>query len=221
MTETEWLACTEPRALLKAASGKVSARKLRLLVCACCRRVWDLLLDDRSKEAVEVSEQYADGTADDAALASARRNANAAYQRARKQHGPQAFRHFGAAHLALQATAQRVRFDPHDNEFLQGAAERKDKTERKARSELIRDLFGPLLFRAASVDPAWVSSTVSALARNIHEEGGFKQLPILADALEEAGCTDTAILSHCRLPGVHVKGCWVVDLLTRQEGERH
>src|SRR4051794_456437 len=128
MTEHEWLACTDPRALLKASSGRVTDRKRRLLVCACGRRVWDLLLDDRSQQAVEVAERYADGSADEAALAAARRQANAAYQRARKQRGPLAFRHCGAAHLALQATAQRVRFDPRDNEFLRGAEERKEKT---------------------------------------------------------------------------------------------
>jgi hypothetical protein len=88
----------------------------------------------------------------------------------------------------------------------------------------LRDIFGPLLFRSVPpLDPhvlAWGNSTVPNLARGIYEE---RQLPegtldqqglgILADALEEAGCTDTTILSHCRGPETHIRGCWVVDLL--------
>lgn len=58
---------------------------------------------------------------------------------------------------------------------------------------------------------------VLQLANAIAEERAFDRLPILADALEEAGCTDEAILAHCREPGPHVRGCWVVDLLLRKE----
>jgi hypothetical protein len=55
------------------------------------------------------------------------------------------------------------------------------------------------------------------LAQVIYDERRFADLPILADALEEAGCTNTDILDHCRLPGEHVRGCWVVDLILRKE----
>jgi hypothetical protein len=51
------------------------------------------------------------------------------------------------------------------------------------------------------------------LARGIHERGAFEQLPVLADALEEAGCRDPDILVHCRQPGLHDGGCWVTDML--------
>jgi hypothetical protein len=51
------------------------------------------------------------------------------------------------------------------------------------------------------------------MAQNIYQDRTFENLPLLADALEDAGCTDAAILSHCRKPGVHVRGCWAVDLL--------
>ena len=60
---------------------------------------------------------------------------------------------------------------------------------------------------------AWNGGTIHHLAQAIYDERAFDRLPILADALEDAGCTDAAILDHCRQPGEHVRGCWVVDLL--------
>jgi hypothetical protein len=80
---------------------------------------------------------------------------------------------------------------------------------------LLRDIFGNP-FRPAAIDPGWRTwngGTAVQLARTVHEERFFQNLPILADALEEAGCTDTNILDHCRSPGPHARGCWVVDLL--------
>jgi hypothetical protein len=64
---------------------------------------------------------------------------------------------------------------------------------------------------------AWNNGTVPALARAIYEERAWGRLPILCDALEEAGCTDAAILAHCRGPGPHARGCWVIDLLLGKE----
>jgi hypothetical protein len=63
------------------------------------------------------------------------------------------------------------------------------------------------------VDPAWRTSTVLALARRVAESGDFGTLPILADALQDAGCTNEGLLGHCRGPGPHARGCWAVDLL--------
>jgi hypothetical protein len=84
-----------------------------------------------------------------------------------------------------------------------------------AQAELLREVFGNP-FRPVTVDPAslaWNAGTVPRLAKVIYNERAFDRLPILADALEDAGCTDEQILSHCRGPGPHVRGCWVVDLL--------
>lgn len=221
MTEDEWLASTDSRPVWNVVSRKISNRKIRLLICACCRRVWDLLVDYRSREAVEVAERYADGSANRDDLIAVRRKADAAYQWARKQHGPNLFRLAGAAHLALQATsvAKKVRFDPREDELLRGAKERKDKTERKARCELIRDLMGNP-FRPVAIAPAWSAwndGTVQKIAQAIYDDRAFDRMPILADALEEAGCTNTDILAHCRQPGEHVCGCWVVDLVLGKE----
>ena len=79
----------------------------------------------------------------------------------------------------------------------------------------LRDIFGNP-FRPAPLDPTWLrwnEDTIPRLAQAIYDERRFQDLPILADALEEAGCTSGDILEHCRGPGPHVSGCWVVDLL--------
>jgi hypothetical protein len=80
---------------------------------------------------------------------------------------------------------------------------------------LLRDIFGPLLFRKVSIPSsilAWNDRCVVNLATGIHVDRAFDRLPVLGDALEDAGCTDADVLSHCRQPGEHVLGCWVVDL---------
>jgi hypothetical protein len=63
------------------------------------------------------------------------------------------------------------------------------------------------------LDPAWRTPAVLQLAQALYDDRAFDQLPILADALEEAGCTSRDVLDHCRGPGPHVRGCWVVDLV--------
>ena len=60
---------------------------------------------------------------------------------------------------------------------------------------------------------AWNDGTIRKMAQVIYGDRAFDRLPLLADALEDAGCTDADILGHCRTPGEHVRGCWVVDLL--------
>lgn len=83
-------------------------------------------------------------------------------------------------------------------------------------SSVIREMFGNP-FRPVNVDPAWITTTVKQIATGIYDEKAFDRMPILADALEESGCTDEVILNHCRQPGTHVRGCWVIDLLLSKE----
>src|SRR5207249_1467419 len=75
--------------------------------------------------------------------------------------------------------------------------------ERACHADLLLDLFGPLPFRPVTIDPAWRTSTVLALARGICDEKGFDRMPILADALMDAGCDNDEVLDHCRGPGPH------------------
>ncbi|MBA4062241.1 MAG: hypothetical protein C0501_00780 [Isosphaera sp.] len=68
-------------------------------------------------------------------------------------------------------------------------------------------------FRPVAFDPGWGTDTVLSLARGMYAGRDFAAMPILADALQDAGCEDDQVLTHCRGPGPHVRGCWVVDLV--------
>jgi hypothetical protein len=81
---------------------------------------------------------------------------------------------------------------------------------------LLRCTFGNP-FSPVTLDPAWRTPAVVQLARSLYEERRFEDMPVLADALEEAGCQDATVLEHCRGPGPHVRGCWVLDLLLGKE----
>jgi hypothetical protein len=89
---------------------------------------------------------------------------------------------------------------------------RVEEDERRIQCDLLRDIFiNP--FHAVAFDTFWQTPQVVALADSIYGGRAFDQLLRLAEALEEAGCTNADILAHCRAPGPHVRGCWVVDLL--------
>src|SRR5262249_16173338 len=90
---------------------------------------------------------------------------------------------------------------------------------RKAIADLLREIFGNP-FRSLAVDPSWVAwqcGTVVKLAQGIYADRAFERLPVLLDALEEAGCAEAEILGHWRQGGLHLRGCWVVDLLLGEQ----
>ena len=68
-------------------------------------------------------------------------------------------------------------------------------------------------FRPVALNPAWLTPTVFTLAKNVYDRNEGAPLPILADALQDAGCENPDVLEHCRGEGPHVRGCWVVDML--------
>jgi hypothetical protein len=232
MNEQGWLICNDPEAMLDFLEGKSSSRKLRLFACACCRRIWPMLIDERSREAVEIAERYADDVASESEREEAQRNAeNAADEQTRLSieagAGPDGPAVSAAAAAMNAAESEFTAYDPEgsapfyaaSNALLAvaDASPSKGAAERAAQCRLLRDIFGPLPFRSVRLDPAWLTPAVVGLARTIYDERRFHDLPLLADALEEAGCTDQDILSHLRGPGPHVKGCWAADLPLRKE----
>jgi hypothetical protein len=219
MTEAEWLACTDPTPMLEYVRGKASDRKLRLFARACCRRIWHLLNDLQSRQAVEAAERFADGVAKRRQLHRANRNAHAACETVRLATRDMQSPPYQAAWAAQLASGKG--FGEGSGAAVGAAwfaaeATRGKDVERDAQVAFCRDLFGSLPFRSVTLDPmvfTWNGGTVPKLAQAIYGERRFGDLPILADALEEAGCSDQDILSHCRSEGPHVRGCWVVDLL--------
>jgi hypothetical protein len=315
VTEADWRTCADPTPLLHFLRDKGSIRKWRLFAVACCQRISHLMTDERSRRAVEIAAQYADGAAAEEELQAARSAAQEAQDDARAaEWRAEADANFGVTpayaaacvHLrAASAARSAVCRDPrmadaepgspeashwnpsHDGaaaavnwnvlatfgseqvdaawraaqsalggeqqnaawRAAQSAAESAETSELQAQCQLLRDLFaeyfGPpgeegawltsggaegehrpispaerwcLLptRRATTIRAEWLAwndGTVRRIAQGIYEEGAFGRLPILADALLDAGCDDEELIAHCRQPGPHVRGCWAVDLI--------
>ena len=222
MTEAEWDACADPTPMLAFLRGKVSDRKLRLFAVACCRRVWPLLIDERSRKAVDIIERYLEGRAEEADL---RGSCDAAIHAADDLNASSAALAVVAASSAAEyalsaqahaafAAAVAVALSKEPN-LAQGVA---DPLEQMHQCGLVRDVvgnpFGPTTLNQSWL--AWNDGAVRKLAQAIYDGRAFDRLPLLADALEDAGCADAAILGHCR-GGEHVRGCWVIDLLLGKE----
>ena len=90
------------------------------------------------------------------------------------------------------------------------------KSDRSVHAEIIRDIFGNP-FRPVTLDPDWRTTTAMQIARGMYDSRDFAAMPILADALQDAGCDNADILDHCRGSGPHVRGCWVADLVLGKE----
>jgi hypothetical protein len=234
MSEEEWLACKDPESMLEFLKGKASDRKLRLFACGCCRRMWSLLDDDRKRMlvndgkmaaemakkdahrdrmAVELAEKCADGQAEYAEL-------QALYPSADDKedadcHGAGSDAAWTAKASAYHARFLAMYFGPTSyppGAKLRSPSKLEHDREQSAQCAVIRDIFGNP-FHPIDIDPSWLTPQVVALAQEIFDYRAFDRLPSLADALEEAGCDDQEILDHCRGPGPHLRGCWVVDLI--------
>jgi hypothetical protein len=216
MTEERWLSCQDPRSLLGllgVRDRKIPDRKLRLFVCACCRRIWEHLTDERSRRSVETGERYADGLATEKERKAAYCAAERALYRAWHAHAVRRYRAALAARRASLTPSYLARQAVYFPKQARQALPRTTlyRAEKEAQAQLLRDIMGHP-FRPLTFDPAWRTAGAVALARSIYDERRFEELPLLADALQEAGCTEEAILKHCREPAEHVRGCWVVDL---------
>jgi hypothetical protein len=215
MSEAEWLACADPTPMLEFLWSKASERKLRLFVVACCQRVWDHL-PGASRAALTVVERFADGAASRDELLVAE---EAAGRAAETSDGEAVWL---AANSDVWFAATEVPCAAAGREVVLGWPGRNDQgadqfaQERRDEARFVRDIFGNP-FRSTAVAPAWLTSTVVALAEGIYQERAFDRMPILADALQDGGCANEDVLNHCRRPNEHVRGCWVIDLLLGKE----
>jgi hypothetical protein len=212
VTEAEWMVCADPRLQLVFLQGKASDRKARLFACGVLRFRLPFLGDERSRRVVEVAEKQADGLATQTQLAVAREAALDAKRGAASQTVS-----WVGDRFPLQAARMTV-VSLQQAQTEVNARDWSNKVAARSRS-LLHCIFGNP-FRPVTINPAWLTwndGTISKLARAIYDERAFDRMLILADALEEAGCTNADILNHCRLQRERVRGCWVVDLLLGKE----
>jgi uncharacterized protein (TIGR02996 family) len=229
----DWLTSDDPAAMLawiRETGGESSNRprnppsdrKQRLFSCACCRQVW-VRLDDDGRRSVEVAERYADGnevplldTNDAVSLTDAEWGARLVAS--------------GSVKTCEAATRADILRDIFGNPWRPVRLDTTRPACPHCRSTR---------FIAISVDEmaclacfkrfcwsndwckcpwlTWSNDLIPTMARHIYDDRAWGELPILADALEEAGCAEEEILRHCRQPGLHARGCWVIDLLLGKE----
>jgi hypothetical protein len=207
MTEAEWPTTTNPGRMLRFVMPRRPKRKLALFGVACAHRIPRLSREAASAAAVAVSERYADRHARVGELRAALRRAGpppgdySSYTRAELDR-------YLAEHAVLCNAASNAELV---SEYaLKAAPDR--AAEERAQCDLLREVFGNP-FRNVRLRKDWLTSAVVPLAEGIYAGRAFDRLPILADALQDAGCADEDVLNHCRGGGVHVRGCWVIDLL--------
>jgi hypothetical protein len=207
MTEQEWMASADARAMLAYLETKAGERKARL--CAICRcRQLARFLSEESIKALESSEMVADGLLPGKEFTSpgATKYTPGGYVELLTAVAVQIKGGRGKTVAASIMSWVRVSW----NYALSG------ERERAGYCNYLRDIFGNP-FLSVTVNPSWRTPTVASLAEAIYTEKAFDRMPILADALEDVGCDDADILKHCRRPGEHVRGCCVVDLLLGKE----
>jgi hypothetical protein len=188
MTEQEWLTSTDPKPLVKYIAKKTSDRKLRLFALAVCVASWRGVGPKR-REMHALTEAFADGIGSVKEVC--RRWGNSCHEQPAK---------WAVSVLQTKSAAQKA-----------------------SQLALARCVFGNP-FRPISLDRGSISTTIKALAQAAYDERHPSRkeldptrLAILADALEESGCTEAALLAHLHGPGPHVRGCHIVDLILAKE----
>jgi hypothetical protein len=211
MTEQEWLTSGDPKEMVRFLGQTESNRKFRLLACACVRHTPPLPTVVDAATTLELAERIAD----DDPQVDWNHDWLAEWER--------------VSQLVEDATtATERRFtgmlittlgeDVHDEAYwvvsylIEWLAEVSGHPATDLPIRIVRDIFGNP-FRPVALDPVWRTATVVALAQGIYADRAFDRMPILADALQDAGCDSDDVLTHCRGPGPHARGCWVVDLV--------
>jgi hypothetical protein len=178
---------------------KASHRKLRLFAVACCYICRRGDSNKRLREDYESVVRYVDGTG---SLEEVRR----------RWHPPSSGSTWPERPFIWARDFATIAAHPEENagryEHFPSAAEA---------VPLIHEVFGNP-FRKVKFSPKWHTDTAVTLAQQMYESREFSAMPILADALQDAGCDNEDVLTHCRdANAVHVRGCWVVDFVLKRK----
>jgi hypothetical protein len=235
VTPDAWQTCPDPETLLQhlAAEKLLKQRKARLFAVACCRRIWHLLEDEGSRRAVQAAERLADGGASrhelDAACAAASIAQSIAFSLPTDDSNRQAHCARYCACISATFAALPDGRDASNHHYAATAKmwERTDDPEaelkeRSAQADLVRCLFPPPPDHRVLIPQGvlvWNHGTAVRLAKRVYDDRDFSPatLFVLADALEEGGCTDAWALQHLRGAGPHARGCAVVDAVLRKK----
>jgi hypothetical protein len=208
--EAQWLTWNDPAALVgllfPAGRARASARKYRLFACAGARLACRVHRVPSVVELLEVAERYADGDAD-------MDQVWAAYFAARSEHGEDGwpFRLIREAVLPPAVAAADSLARPFH--WLQTLPAHAKQAWDRGLCDLLRCFTGQR-FQRTPLDPAWLQAQdglVCRLAQDCYDSRDFAAMPVLGDALEEAGCCDPVVLAHCRQQAEHYRGCFLVD----------
>jgi hypothetical protein len=217
MTEAEWLAFETLYAgeHIPGVHELLTERKCRLFASAFARRIWQYIPEGQPRQILETLEEMTDRGITQDELDEIQDT----YEGPENPSGvegyarsvvvtcmwDQGFRLFSTAASYCRAT---IRTDSPVKK-----ARRREQEEERAQCELLRDILPNPFRKLPKPKKGWLTETVVALAAGVYAERAFDRMPILADALEDAGCDHADILAHCRGDGPHVRGCWVIDLL--------
>jgi hypothetical protein len=222
VTEEEWHECTDASEMLEFLPGEPAKRKLMMFAAMCCLRMMLLVTDERLRAGIQCVQRLSEGIIQPSEAQAVCRDvrgylstqlnsgfddpACSAVIEALERHS----RHWSAA------VSSHVKCAIVDPLIERGADNTAWAEEQREQCLIVRDIFGNP-FRPVHFSSAWRTPNVLGIAQGIYEERAFERLPILADALMDAGCFDEEIIGHCHQPGEHVRGCWVVDLCLGKE----
>jgi hypothetical protein len=210
MTEKKWLACKDPLRMLQHIKAELKSRKGVLLQVACLRHVWTELSDD-FRQWAELLASVAEGAESwDSTEEVWDEIEGEIYARDLEEAPP-------AGHGRWDAILSILAGGWHTLAWQNGHAWQTGnsawRTERAVHAQFVREIFGNP-FRPVKFNKKWRTSDVQLLAKGVYKEMAFDRMPILADALQDAGCDSDDLLSHLRdTTATHVRGCWAIDLV--------
>ena len=227
MTQAEYDLCRDIKKLEAAAlaTRAISERRFRLFALGCTLRVLQFLTRPAIFQVIESALLFADGLATNERLHEGWLAVRDAASKA-----PSSSKWDEALRVVLYATTPSDKFSKaffsdrvavcvcraidldENSESYSFEVSETYQREMARCCEMFRDLFPYHAPHQPSSPPHWTGGDVAHVARAIYEENRFEDMPVLADALEDAGCDDLGLIAHCRQTGLHIRGCWAVDL---------